>query len=285
MKNDRGVAPLVVVGALAIAALAAAVFGPAPKGSNLTWWNPNTWGKHAPASAVDKAEKKLEVAEIAKTGARDSQIHAAHVEIYKASVAVESVQPGQAKDATVRFVGNGLSALDQADPLSASEHAQALAIVQGLLSQEVQKRENAETAQKKAEDALSLTSQALSKAQLSLKEAHDTLSVKQSALRNAFDRENALANEMRNHVFLKWLAVSVAVILAILALYLHAGLGRVGQALHPLSKILSPDDYSKVVSTVDGATDWLHQALIAVGRKKEEQIELKAQKILGIAKT
>ena len=64
----------------------------------------------------------------------------------------------------------------------------------------------------------------------------------------------------------------VAVIIAGLLLYLRMGLGSVGKGLHGLQSVLSPEDYQKVVSHLDGETDKLHQWLIRGGREAAAKI-------------
>ena len=56
-------------------------------------------------------------------------------------------------------------------------------------------------------------------------------------------------------------------ILGAVALYLRMGLGSIGRGLQPLQQVLAPEDYAKVISSLDSETDKLHQWLVAGGRK------------------
>lgn len=69
--------------------------------------------------------------------------------------------------------------------------------------------------------------------------------------------------------WIEGLAVVAVIILAV-ALYLRVGLGSVGKGLHAMEadKILSADDYKKVVSYLDTETDKAHQWLIRTGKPK-----------------
>jgi hypothetical protein len=251
-------------------------------GPNSHWYNPLSWGSHREAGAVDSAVKKEEKAAQVVDRKEDAAVHAATVEMFKASVSAQSLPKSRPSEITTRFISNGLSLLQQVSPLTATENMDAISVVQGLLSEEAVKREAAEKKQAEAESNLVRVSNELTASKAALSAAHADLSAKEAALRQAFDRENALANKYRNLTFGFYAAIAIVVILAAIALYLRIGLGSVGAALHVLPALIGVDNAAKVVSNLDGATDWLHQGLIAAGKAKAAELEAKAKSIMGI---
>lgn len=252
-------------------------------GQNAHLWNPWTWFSHSAAAAVDGADKK-EAAAGAKVGtANSAAIHAAHVEFFKSSIVQLSLPKSRATDLDVRFLGNGLGLLDQVDGLTAAEVLDARKLAVDLLSDEVAKREAAEQKQGQAESDLGKVSRELTAAQQDLSGARKERDAKEVALRAAFDRENALANEMRNQIFIKWAAIVAVILVTCICLYLRMALGSVGAGLHVLPKLIGADASAKVVQALDSGTDWLHQTIIKAGREKAQKLELRAQNLLGIA--
>jgi hypothetical protein len=250
-------------------------------GTNARWYNPTTWFSGSEGRAVDKAEKKEEKAQQTVERKEDAAIHAATVEVLKASVSAQSLPKSRPSEITTRFISNGMSLLQQVSPLTATENMDAISVVQGLLSEEAAKREAAEAKQAQAESNLTRVSNELTASRAALASAQADLAAKEDALRKAFDRENALANKYRNVVFGCYALIGVAVLLAGVSLYLRIGLGSVGAALHGLPSLIGADNAAKVVSNLDGATDWLHQGLIAAGKAKAHQLEAKAKAIIG----
>ena len=103
------------------------------------------------------------------------------------------------------------------------------------------------------------------------------LTVKVADDANKLDAEQRKSGSLGAAIGNAWfyikLAIAGIVALGALALYLKMGLGSVGKALHPLQKELSPEVYSKVVNTLDGETDKLHQWLIRMGRQAVAKTE------------
>lgn len=272
---------LVVLGVVAVGAYA--LSGPSKgSGQNVRWWNPTTWGTHKPADQVDKAQVQVQSAQVKVDDSKAVALHAAHVEIHKASIAEVSLAPSTATDLTRRFTGNGLSLLDQFDPLTASETQADVKELQDLLSTESARRIAAESAQQDDEKKLGLLSTQLTSAQDSLKQKDGLLETAEKTLRTHFDTENALANEERNSSFLWKLALGCVVLLSLLGLYLHYCLGSVGAGLQGLQKILPTDTYQTVVSNLDGAVDKLGQSIVAAGKKKAAALETDAAHVLGL---
>lgn len=283
-RSTDGIVPLAVIAGIALVGVVIYAVSPAGNGNgqNAHFWNPTTWFTHKPADKVDAAKAKAETAKVEVQTSKDAAIHSAHIEFKKASVSQSQIPQSPAADLDRRFTANGLGVLDQIDPLSAKESADALAIVQGALSQEIGKRQSAEAAQQLAEKQLGIISDKFVVAQADLKTKDAALADANANLRKHFDTENALANQERNTTFLMRLAAGLAIVVIGIALYLRMGLGSVGAGVHELSKILPADQYQKVVSTLDSGTDWIHQQIIAAGKKKAQALELAAQHVLGV---
>ena len=94
-----------------------------------------------------------------------------------------------------------------------------------------------------------------------VKKAADALDAK---AREAGSLSGALTSAWH---WIEGLAV-VGIVIAALLLYLRMGLGSVGKGLSGLQKVLSPEDYQKVITHLDTETDKLHQWLIRTGRPK-----------------
>lgn len=131
---------------------------PAGPGSRLLPWN---WFHPDANARQEKAAARVELA-------GERTVHAATGEIYKASIAAQSLAPGRPRDVTTRFLGSGLALLQQVSPLTAAETADALAIAQGLLSEEAAAREAAEQRQAATESANARLSRDLAAAGLAL---------------------------------------------------------------------------------------------------------------------
>jgi len=143
---------------LVILVLLSGCASPAGPGSRLLPWN---WFHPDANARMEKATTRADVA-----GAKT--VHAATGEIFKASIAAQALAPGRPKDVTTRFVGSGLALLQQVSPLTAAESADALAIAQGLLSEEAAAREAAEQRQAASETANARLSRDLAAAGLAL---------------------------------------------------------------------------------------------------------------------
>jgi hypothetical protein len=192
---------------------------------------PGTWFSSREAHAADRAHAAESKAE-AKVDDKESKlVHAATVEVFKASVAAQSLPAGLAKDTTTRFIAGGLGLLQQVSPLSAGESSDGTKIAQGLLSEQVEKRLEAEKRQVATEAANLKLSEDLTKLQAELDKAKQAADSKDAALRKAFDRENALADELRIKQAWAWIASGIAILGVLAALYVKYALGGIPGAL------------------------------------------------------
>lgn len=153
------------------------------------------------------------------------------------------------KQAEVDAANAKLAARDAAFASLTVERDQIKAEIPVLTDQAVKAKETAQVAEAKVETKTEEVKQWAAK--------------KDAADRAAGSLTGALGTAKH---WVEGLAVAGGLLL-VLALYLRMGLGSVGRALQPLQQILPPDQYAKVVTSLDSETDKLHQWLIRTGRQ------------------
>lgn len=192
--------------------------GCATSGTNVRAWNPFTWFSGSEGRKVDSTSNKEEKARHEAVKAAQESAHATAVALGKAPA---SLPVAKATD----FNSQTVTLLDQAEgPLTVGEKAKVAAIAEKVVSEDPVVRKEGEVELAKWREDISDLSTKLAKAEA----ASETASKK---LREAFDRENALANELRNQRFLFWGACGVAVFLGLGWLYVKFALGGVPVAL------------------------------------------------------
>jgi len=248
--------------------------GCASTGHGVRLWAPATWFSHAPAAAADKAHAEQTKADAVADSAADKATRAAHVEIAKADFASISLPPSRATDLVRRFNANGLGLLDQVEPLTAAEASELRTLVSSLLSQNAETVATAEKKQAEAENESSRLSRELASARADATAASQRADNADAKLRAAFDRENALANDLRAQHARFWIAVAAFVIVSAFALYAKLALGGVGAALHTAG---AP---AAVVQALDSNLSTFGQWLVKSGRiaaaKAEASLKAKA---------
>jgi hypothetical protein len=173
---------------------------------------------HAPAERLDRAQNKEAAARhnVVKAAQRTAHVTATALAVAPASRPVEV-----ATDANASTV----ALLDQAaGPMEAKELARLREQVAGLLSDNADLRARAES--QRAADVRNIgdVSAALARA--------ESASVAAAAkLRVAYDRENALANELRAQRAWLWIAAAIAALLALAWLYTRIMLGGIPSAV------------------------------------------------------
>jgi len=258
--------------AIALAVVLLFSSGCASAGSK-RWYSPATWFSARPATAADKAHAVEAKAQTAATDAEDKAMRAAHVEIAKADVSNQSLPPSRATDLSRRFVANGLGLLDQVQPLTAAESAELRVVVAGLLSESAETVAAAEKKQAAAETEASRLSRELSQARTEANAATLRADQADAKLRTAFDRENALANDLRAQKARFWIAIGALVLVSGFALYAKLALGGVGAALHAAG---AP---AGVIQALDSRLSTFGQYLVRVGRQAEAKSEAVKQTI------
>ncbi len=217
---------------------------PAGQGSRLLPWN---WF-HADANArLDKAEART-------TAAEDKAVRAAHVETYKAGLALAFVADSPAAALTRRTLGNGNGLLAQVAPLTAAEDAAARQIVADLLSGSAERAAAAERAQAAAESAATKLSRELSAAADNLAAATGKLA--------AANLENATAAAKYRRIWF-WI---YAIAGGWLALQLLSGIARFYPGLAPVARLAGLLSAPAVQAAYDRTTGAVGRALSDAGR-------------------
>lgn len=263
--------------------------GCASAGGGATWWNPTTWLSRAAPAAADRAAEKRDEASSKADAAERSAVHAAHVEIAKTDLALVGAGEGRAVQLARRTNANALGLLNQVQPLTAEESAAVRQLVADLLSEKAEVVAAAERKQRAAEDQLAAAARDLEEARHKLEQREAALTAANANLRAAYDRENALANQVRNFWFvagglaLLWLGGTLlgaaarfypplagvsrlvngiaAPTLAFAEQRASAGLQRVGHAL-AVARERIPQVAGQITEIFDQHTDADHQRAI-----------------------
>lgn len=170
-------------------------------GTGAKWYAPATWFSHRPADVADAANAKRSSAQDAAIKAAQRTAHETQIALGEAPESRPVEVARESNDVTVQL-------LDQAaGPLTAGDSAKLRATVAGLLSENATLRERAERERASSRENIADISKRLADAEASLYSAN-------ARLRVAFDRENALANQLRSQRALMWILASIAVIIA-----------------------------------------------------------------------
>lgn len=198
-------------------------------GSNVRWWNPMTWGSGREARKVEKLtdQRNDAAAKVTKEAQR-----AVHETKFALEVAPDSRAVEVAKESNAAAV----SALDQvAGPLTYDETSGLKMQVERLLS------ENAEL-RAKGESERALRRTELASATSTIADLNAKLDAANASLKSGFERENSLANELRNMRLIKWGLIGLTVILAAGWLYVRIALGGIPVALGNGMSVLRQKD-------------------------------------------
>lgn len=217
------------------------------------WYAPTTWFSHAPADTVDKAEATQDKA-------RSAAVKAAQRATHETAEALAVAPTSRPVEVATESNASAVALLDQAaGPLTAAEVATIRKQVAGLLSENATLRADAErTRTATRADAAKLSDR--------LAAADAAVLAAGAKLRDAFERENALANELRSQRALAWILGSVAVLGAAAYLYVRFALGgipgAVGGALRTL-RASNPSAADALTPLLDGLLNRHEQAAIA----------------------
>ncbi len=253
------------------------------------WWNPTTWAARAAPAAADRAAAKVDTARTAEQVAADAAVQSAHKEFAKTDLALAVAPDSRPVALARRTTANGLGLLNQVRPLTAEESAEIRQLVADLLSENAATAAAAEAKQRTAEEKLAAAGRDLEAARAKLEQRELELTKANGQLREAYDRENALANKVRNFWFilgglaLLWVLgniLSVAArfhpglagvsrivngVTAPAFAFAEAraadGLQRVGHALAKVKEAM-PEAAEKLVTIFDNETDRDHQRAI-----------------------
>lgn len=224
-------------------------------GTGARWWAPATWGKHRPADNVDNAIKT-------EDKAREAVLKAAQKSAHETAFALSSAPHSRPVAVATGFNADTVSLLDQATgALAAPDLSRLRETVAGLLSENAELRAKAEAAQRAEQSSIASVAGKLAEAQVKTADA-------EKKLRGAFDRENALANELRSQRAFLWILGGLAVLVGIGAVYLRLTLGGIPTALGGALSKLTPDARESITSQLDSFLNRSEQALVRAAFNK-----------------
>lgn len=231
----------------------AAILTGCASSSGVRWYAPATWFSAREATSADKASAKQDAA-------RDAAVKAAQRLTHETADALASAPPSRPVEVATEANAGAVALLDQAaGPLTAVELAAVRKQVAGLLSDNAALRAEAEAARAKSRENVAALSERLAKADAAVAAA-------QRDLRAAFDRENALANELRAQRALAWIAGGMALLCALGWVYLRFAVGGLPRAAGLLMRDLRsahPDTAKIVAPLFDSYLNRHEQAAIA----------------------
>lgn len=211
-------------------------------GNGVKVWNPTTWFSAREANKVDSTNAKEEAA-------RHEAVKAAQRTVHQTQSALDEAPASRPVAVAKEFNATSVALIDQAaGPLPAGEVAKLQGTVTGLLSEDPKVRAEAEKQRKIETENIAEISVKLAKAE----KASDAAGQK---LREAFDRENRLANEYRNLQFMFWGSCAVAVLLGVAWVYVRFALGGIPSAVGKGLSVLrakNPSVADEVTTVLDG---------------------------------
>jgi hypothetical protein len=215
-------------------------------------WAPSTWFSAREAGAVDKADAKQDAARVAAVKAAQRATH-------ETAEALAVAPVSRPVEVATESNASALALLDQAaGPLTAADLATIRKQVAGLLSDNGKLRAQAEKARDKTRESDAALSERLERADAAVTAAA-------GKLREAFDRENALANELRSQRALIWILGGAALLAGAAWLYIKVTIGGMPAALGVARRALearSPELAAAVAPFYSAALDRTEKAAI-----------------------
>ena len=226
-------------------------------GTGSKWYAPATWFSSVPASNVDNAVR-------VEDKARDAVIKAAQRSAHETSFALSAAPASRPVALATGFSSDTVSLLDQAaGAVPAPELSRLRETVTGLLSDNAELRAKAEAAQRAEQSNIAAVAADLAKAEAKTEDA-------EKRLRTAFERENALANELRSQRAFLWILGALAVLVGIGAIYLRLTLGGIPTALGGALAKLTPEARESVTTHLDTFLNRSEQALVRAAFNKHQ---------------
>jgi regulator of replication initiation timing len=206
-----------ITGLLALLALLLIVaFGSgcatSPRDTGVRAWNPLTWFSRSEAAAADRAEARLETARTAEDSARDDILRIAQRDVHQAALSLLSAPPSRPVEVASEAVDHAVANLDQAlGSLSADTREAIRRQIAALLSDNATLRAEGETLRTTQRERDAQAARDLTEAARRTARAEAVADTARADLRAAYDRENALANELRAQIWQTWLSRGAAV--------------------------------------------------------------------------
>lgn len=219
-----------------LALVAALLLSGCATGTGAKWYAPASWFSHRPADTVDKAAARVDAA-------AEKAVKAAQRATHETAHALAQAPASRPVAVAVASNDTAMRLLDQvAGPLTTEEVAKLQSLVNRLMSENDEIRLKAEKERIKNESEVAKVSENLGKMQSALSKA-------QGNLREAFERENALANELRAQRALLWIGGTVAILLGAAFLYVKVVYGGLPSAAGLLMRDLRTKhpDAAKIV--------------------------------------
>lgn len=181
------------------------------------WYAPATWFSAAPAARVDRAEAKVDLTQ-------EAAVHAAQKAAHETQFALAAAPASRPVEVAAESNATAVSLLDQvAGPLPLAASSASRDFIARLLSEDSGIRARAEKERREESAEFARVSSQLDEAMRESRLARDKL-------RAAFERENALANQLRAQRALVWIAGGAALLAVAGWVYLKFFLGGLPMA-------------------------------------------------------
>lgn len=222
---------------------------------NSSWHliSPSTWFSHAPANKVDSAKQEVDENKV-KSRKEVQKL------VYQASESLALLPNKEDRPLALAsdFLKSAELLLAQSEgPLTLPETTQLKQQIANLTSENAEIREKAEKNYSDHTKQIGELSEQLSDSQKYLNKA-------QGDLRQAFDRENSLANELRYHRSMFWVAVALAITAILGWGYLRLTIGGMPTAVGGL--------LSKLDSTEPEIANRIRESLDSFLNRGEQKI-------------
>lgn len=219
--------------------------GCAGPGSNAKWWSPATWFSGSEARKVETLNVQLGEATVR---AQKEAQRAAH----ETRIALETAPPSRPVELARESNGAAVAVLDQlAGSLTYSELESLRTQVTRLLSEN-------EALRKQGENERAVRRSEIESATTSIADLNDRLGKANATLKDAFTRENALANQLRNERLVRWALIGLAVLIGCLWLYAQLALGGIPAAMGrglSMLRMSNPEAGELATQIFDGLTN------------------------------
>lgn len=204
--------------ALALLCLLLTGCASAPRDTGVRVWNPLTWFSRAEANAADRAETKLTEARADRTAAREDVLRSAQRAAHEASIALLSAPASRPVEVAGEAANHAAANLDHAlGALSAETLAAIRKQVDALVSDNAALRAEGERLRSEQRTRDYDHAAALAAAAKRAAGAEAVAEAARRDLRQAYDRENALANELRQQKWISGLATAASIAATIAA--------------------------------------------------------------------
>lgn len=248
---------LLAAGLVVVMLFCGCATGPRPGAqTGAIWWNPLTWMSASEVRSADKANAAAAEATRRAEAARDDILRAAQRAAHEAVLALLSAPASRATSVASESATHAAANLDQAlGALPAETQAAIRRQIEALLSDNAALRAQGEQLRATQRDRDAEASRRLADAETKAAAATAKATAQAAELRAAFDRENALANELRTQRWIAGLSTAASVGLGLLALAYRANIGGMATAAAGALADLERKHGASVATLARGALD------------------------------